>query len=41
MSLAKLLMKEQQTQAALSVLSAMPTQPTVEYLSLRGVLAQK
>ncbi|EGA71789.1 hypothetical protein VISI1226_19439 [Vibrio sinaloensis DSM 21326] len=41
MSLAKLLMKEQRTQAALSVLSAMPTQPTVEYLSLRGVLAQK
>lgn len=41
MSLAKLLMKEQQAQAALSVLSAMPSQPTVEYLSLRGVLAQK
>ncbi len=41
LSLAKLLMKEQQNAAALTALSALPDDASVEYLSLRGVLAQK
>ena len=40
-ALAKLLMKENQTEAALSPLSYLPQSPSVEYLSLRAALAQK
>lgn len=41
LSLAKLLMKEQQNAAALTALAFLPDNASVEYLSLRGVLAQK
>ncbi|WP_394146091.1 tetratricopeptide repeat protein [Vibrio atypicus] len=41
LSLAKLLMKQKQDAAALSALAAIPENATVEYLSLRGILAQK
>ena len=40
-SLAKLLLKEKQNTAALTPLVYLPSNPTVEYLSLRAVLAQK
>jgi MSHA biogenesis protein MshN len=40
-ALAKLLMKENQAEAALSPLSYLPQSPSVEYLSLRAALAQK
>ncbi|ENK0809347.1 tetratricopeptide repeat protein [Vibrio fluvialis] len=40
-ALAKLLMKENQTEAALSPLSYLPQSPSAEYLSLRAALAQK
>ncbi|CAK4069687.1 hypothetical protein [Vibrio sp. 16] len=41
LALAKLLMKEKQNAAALTALSALPEEASVEYLSLRGVLAQQ
>jgi len=41
LSLAKMLMKEKQGEAALTVLSTLPQSASVEYLSLRAVLAQK
>jgi MSHA biogenesis protein MshN len=41
LSLAKMLMKEKQGEAALTVLSTLPHSASVEYLSLRAVLAQK
>lgn len=41
MSLAKLLMKEKQNEAALTALVHLPQQVPVEYLSLRAALAQK
>lgn len=41
LSLAKLLIKEQQQATALSVLTPLPMDANVEYLSLRGALAQK
>ncbi|KHD23764.1 MSHA biogenesis protein MshN [Vibrio caribbeanicus] len=41
LALAKLLMKEKQNAAALTALSALPEEANVEYLSLRGVLAQQ
>lgn len=41
LSLAKMLMKEKQGEAALTVLSTLPKSASVEYLSLRAVLAQK
>lgn len=41
LSLAKMLMKEQQNGVALTVLSTLPQSPSVEYLSLRAALAQK
>ncbi|EEX93375.1 Tetratricopeptide repeat family protein [Vibrio orientalis CIP 102891 = ATCC 33934] len=41
LSLAKMLMKEKQGEAALTVLSTLPESASVEYLSLRAVLAQK
>ncbi|NVD07588.1 tetratricopeptide repeat protein [Vibrio sp. JPW-9-11-11] len=41
LALAKMLLKEQQAPAALTVLSAMPEQASIEYLSLRAALAQK
>ncbi|UPQ88293.1 tetratricopeptide repeat protein [Vibrio sinaloensis] len=41
LALAKMLLKEQQAPAALTVLSALPEQASVEYLSLRAALAQK
>lgn len=40
-ALAKLLIKEQQPEAALSPLSYLPVRPSLEYLSLRAALAQK
>ncbi|CAM2812575.1 tetratricopeptide repeat protein [Vibrio neptunius] len=40
-SLAKLLMKEQQNEAALTALVHLPQKASVEYLSLRAALAQK
>lgn len=40
-SLSKLLLKEKQNTSALSPLVYLPSNPTVEYLSLRAVLAQK
>lgn len=41
MALAKMLLKEQQAPAALTVLSALPEHASIEYLSLRAALAQK
>lgn len=41
LSLAKMLMKEQQNGVALTVLSAMPSSASTEYLALRAALAQK
>lgn len=41
LALAKMLLKEQQNPAALTVLSALPEQASIEYLSLRAALAQK
>ncbi|MEZ8101916.1 tetratricopeptide repeat protein [Vibrio bivalvicida] len=41
LSLAKMLMKEQQNAVALTVLSTLPASVSVEYLSLRAALAQK
>ncbi|MEX0335043.1 tetratricopeptide repeat protein [Vibrio tubiashii] len=41
LSLAKMLMKEQQNAVALTVLSTLPNSVSVEYLSLRAALAQK
>lgn len=41
LSLAKMLMKEQQDSVALTVLSPLPQSSSVEYLSLRAALAQK
>jgi len=41
LSLAKMLMKEQQNAVALTVLSSLPSSVSVEYLSLRAALAQK
>ncbi|WP_425666117.1 tetratricopeptide repeat protein [Vibrio tubiashii] len=41
LSLAKMLMKEQQNAVALTVLSTLPNSVPVEYLSLRAALAQK
>jgi len=41
LSLAKMLMKEKQSGAALTVLSVLPDSASTEYLSLRAVLAQK
>jgi len=41
LSLAKMLMKEQQNSVALTVLSALPKSASVEYLALRAALAQK
>lgn len=41
LSLAKMLMKEKQEGAALTVLSALPESASVDYLSLRAALAQK
>lgn len=41
LALAKLLMKENQTEAALSPLAYLPATASVEYLSLRAALAQK
>ncbi|WGY48570.1 MSHA biogenesis protein MshN [Vibrio sp. ABG19] len=40
-ALAKLLIKEQQPEAALSPLAFLPAAPSLEYLSLRAALAQK
>ncbi|HAS62974.1 MAG TPA: MSHA biogenesis protein MshN [Vibrio sp.] len=40
-ALTKLLLKEKQNTAALTPLVYLPSNPTVEYLSLRAVLAQK
>ena len=40
-ALAKLLIKEEQNRAALTVLSPLPEQAPVDYLSLRAALAQK
>lgn len=41
LSLAKLLLKEKQQTTALSVLTPLPSNASVEYLSFRGALAQK
>ncbi|WP_038175295.1 tetratricopeptide repeat protein [Vibrio pacinii] len=41
LALAKMLLKEQQNPAALTVLSALPEHASIEYLSLRAALAQK
>ncbi|KJY82043.1 MSHA biogenesis protein MshN [Vibrio galatheae] len=41
LSLARMLMKEQQNAVALTVLTALPESASVEYLSLRAALAQK
>ncbi len=41
LSLAKMLMKEQQNTVALTVLSTLPESASIEYLSLRAALAQK
>lgn len=41
LSLAKLLLKEKQQTTALSVLTPLPNNASVEYLSFRGALAQK
>lgn len=41
LALAKMLLKEQQNPAALTVLIALPEQASIEYLSLRAALAQK
>lgn len=41
LSLAKMLMKEQQNSVALTVLNALPNSASIEYLALRAALAQK
>ncbi len=40
-ALSKLLMREQQTEAALTPLAYLPAEASVDYLSLRAALAQK